>query len=139
MPTRRLLLKTILFCALLLAAPAAHAATDDVTVRLQVNAGHPALPGWRDCMVTVPAGSNVGDVLDQAEEDGCITQWSYDTFPGFGRYVTSIDHVPGAIATYWAFYVGGFYANEGIDDTIVAEGSTYKFTYEQWVVPLPSP
>lgn len=79
----------------------------------------------------------MGDVLDQAREDGCILEWSYDTFPGFGRYVTSIDNLAGQLPTYWAFYVDGAYSGTGIDDTGVAEGSTYKFTYEQWVVALP--
>lgn len=103
---------------------------------MQVNAGNAAAPGWRDCDVSVPAGSNVGRVLDQAVADGCILMWDHATFAGFGRYVTCIDHVCEAVATYWAFRVNGAYSNTGIDDTIVEGGSTYKFTYEQWVVPV---
>ena len=131
------LLATIL-CALVLlpAVPAAAGADSTVTVTLQVNAGHALAPAWRDCDVTVPAGSNVGDVLDQAEADGCILEWSHSTFPGFGRYVTSIDHVTEAVATYWAFRVDGVYSSTGIDDTIPVGGETLLFTYEQWAVQL---
>lgn len=130
-------LKSILLCALLLlpTIPAV-AAADDVTVTLQVNAGNALLPGWRDCDVTVPAGSNIGAVLDQAVVDGCILEWSSSSHPGFGRYVTSIDHVGEQLPTYWAFRVDGAYSNTGIDDTLAEGGSTYKFTYEQWAVAL---
>lgn len=101
-----------------------------------MNAGTADAPGWRDCDVTVPEGANVGDLLDQAVEDGCILEWSHETYPGYGRYVASIDHVAGAVATYWAFRVDGAYSELGIDSTPVREGATYAFTYEQWAFPL---
>lgn len=124
-------------CLLLLApVPLAFAQADTVTAHLTVNVGTPDAPAWRDCDVTVPLGSNVGDLLDQAAEDGCILEWSYDTFGSYGRYVTSIDFVPGLVVTYWAFYVDGAYAEYGIDSTYVEEGGDYQFTYEQWLVPL---
>lgn len=113
------------------------AAAADVTVTLQIDLGHPALPSYKECDVTVPAGSNVGAVLDQAEEDGCISGWESASFPGFGRYVTCVDGLCEEVVTYWAFYVNGAYASAGIDDTPVAAGSTYTFAYEQWAVQLP--
>lgn len=112
------------------------AGSDAVTVTLQVNAGISSAPAWRDCGVTVPAGSNVGDVLDQAVADGCILAWSAAEFPGFGRYVTSIDHVTEAVATYWAFRFNGEYSQTGIDATFVFGGETILFTYEQWIAQL---
>lgn len=128
---------TLLLAALLLSPiPLALAAPDSATAHLTVNAGTPGAPAWRECDLTVPLGANVGDLLDRAVATGCILEWSSATFAGYGRYVTSIDHVPGAFATYWAFYVDGEYAEFGIDSTQVAPGSTYQFTYEQWVVPL---
>jgi hypothetical protein len=128
-------MKTVILATLLLsslALPLAGAQTP-VTVTLQVGtyAGN-----HRDCAVTVPAGSNVGDVLDQAVEDGCLLSWSSQEFPGYGRYVDCIDYVCGALLTYWAFYVDGGYANFGIDATIVEPGATYGFRYEQFLVPL---
>lgn len=131
-------MKTLALAALLLIPaflPGA-SSSDSVTVTLQVNAGAASAPAWRDCAVTVPAGSNVGDVLDQAEADGCILEWSYAEYPGYGRYVTSIDHVSEAVATYWAFRVDGAYSDAGIDDTYPVGGETYLFTYEQWAVML---
>jgi hypothetical protein len=129
------LVKTILVLIALaatLAAPPAQAT--DVTVHLDVTVLNAA--PLADCDVTVPAGSNVGVVLDQAVEDGCILEWSNASFPGFGRYVTSIDHVHEAVATYWAFYVDGEYSDFGIDSTFVEEGASYRFDYTQWVVPV---
>lgn len=116
----------------LAAVPAAHGATT-VTVTLQVGAGG---ADWRDCSVSVPAGSNVGTVLDQAVADGCILEWQSASYPGYGRYVTSIDFVHDTPATYWAFYVDSAYANLGIDDTSAQPGATYSFQYEQWLVPM---
>lgn len=129
-------MKTILLAALLLSAPLAFAQADAVTAHLTVNAGTAAAPGWRECDVTVPDGANVGDLLDAAVDQDCILEWSYDTFAGFGRYVTSIDNVAGAAATYWAFRVNGQYSDLGIDSVVVQQGARYTFTYEQWVVPL---
>lgn len=103
---------------------------------LVVNAGAADAPAWRDCDVTVPTGSNAGVVLDQAVEDGCILEWSYSEYPGFGRYVTSIDHVTEAIATYWAFRVNDEYSRVGIDGYHAAGGDTVQFTDEEWLVPL---
>ena len=126
-------MKTILVLltlATLLAAPVQ--ATTNVTVHLDVTILDTAT--LADCDVTVPSGSNVGDVLDQAVDDGCILEWSNATFPDYGRYVTSIDYVHEAVATYWAFYVNGTYSDFGIDSTIVAENATYGFDYTQWVV-----
>lgn len=131
-------MRTLVVCALLaLVAFPTTTATPTVTVTLQVNAAHASLPVWRDCDVVVPAGSDVGDVLDQAVVDGCILEWSSSEFPGYGRYVTSIDHVQEAVATYWAFRIDGAYASTGIDDTPATSGETYLFTYEEWAVALP--
>lgn len=132
-------MKTFATVAFLLIVPltAPHVAAADVTATLFVNAGHPAAPGWRDCAVSVPAGANVGALLDAAVAQGCLLSWGADSYPGYGRYVTCIDEVCGQLPTYWAFYVDGAYSGTGIDDTAVSPGSTYEFTYEQWVVPVP--
>lgn len=128
-------MKTILVLLALATALAAPAhATGGVTVRFDATILDAApLAG---CDVTVAAGSNVGDVLDQAVADGCISSWESKSFPGFGRYVTCIESVCEQVPTYWAFYVDGAYATEGIDSTIVAEGASYSFDYTQWVVQL---
>lgn len=124
----------VLLPALLL--PVAHGEPGSVTVTLQVNAGVPDAPAWRDCAVTIAEGGNVGDVLDQAVAQGCILEWSANEFPGFGRYVTSIDYVSEAVVTFWAFRVDGAFATLGIDQHFPSEGETILFTYEEWPVPL---
>ena len=123
-------------------------ADDTVTVTLvaQLDAGAgagldpaawSALPGTASCSVTVPAGANVGDVLDQAAADLCIAAWTYDEFEGFGRIVTSIDGVYGHWATWlvmgsgqwWEFFVDGGSSALGIDSVTVSEGATYEFLF----------
>ena len=127
----------ILLATLLLAtfAPVAHGA-DTVTVHLDVNAGKAGLAGWRSCDVVVPAGADAGTVLDQAAADGCILEWSHAEFAGFGRYVTSVDHVQEAVVTFWAFSVNGAYTDYGIDQYAAAEGDALGFTYTEWLAPL---
>ena len=130
-------MRTVLPLAALLlaaiAAPAASQGADTVTATLDID-----LVGvdYKDCVETVLAGSTVAQLLDAAVASGCIDSWTYAEYPGFGRYVTSIDGIPEAVATYWAFYIDGAYAQTGIDVTLVEDGHTYTFDYEQWAVQL---
>jgi hypothetical protein len=90
------------------------------------------------CDVVVPAGSNGGALLDAAVAQGCILSWTADSFPGFGRYVTCMDHVVcGQVATYWALYYNGGYSDVGIDALALQQGDTLGLDYTQWVVVLP--
>lgn len=128
-------MKLFVCATLLLAAIAVPTASSAATLTVTLEVGTYLDTDWRACDVTVPVGSTVARVLDQAVADGCILEWSAAEFPGYGRYVNSIDHVAGLPVTYWAFYVDGFYADTGIDATPAASGHTYRFAYEQWVVP----
>jgi hypothetical protein len=131
-------MKPVLALVLLtLFAPLA-ASEPTVDVTLVVDLGAPATPDYATCALVVPEEANVGDVLDQAVATGCIDEWSSASFPGFGRYVTSIDNVQEAVVTYWAFRVNGEYSSSGIDATLALEGDVFQFTYEQWPVPLPA-
>ncbi|HVM45967.1 MAG TPA: DUF4430 domain-containing protein [Candidatus Thermoplasmatota archaeon] len=123
----------VLLVALLLAsfAPTAHASA--VTVTLEVDV---ADADYKTCEIAVPAGANGGDVLDAAVAQGCILLWTHSSFDGFGRYVTCIDAVCGAVATYWSFWVDGEYSSVGIDGYRATAGSVVRFNYEQWVLPL---
>lgn len=130
-----------LLAALLLgAAPLANAQDDLVTVRLEVGAGNHFLPGaLASCDVSVPAGANVGDVLDAAVATGCIDSWTAIEYPGFGRFVDCINDVCSEnvldlnlFGTFWAFYVDDVSASQGIDATFVEAGATYEFTYADW-------
>lgn len=114
-------------------------ADDDVTVRLLVRTTASDSPALHDCAVTVPAGSSVADVLDQAQADGCILQWSCVDY-GFDCFVDSVDHVQGAPAfvTYWSFYVNGLYADTGVHGTTASPGAVYELEYEQGLL-YPSP
>ena len=129
-------MKTSILIALLLATAPLASAADEVIVQLKINAGRADLPGWRDCEVGVPAGANAGVVLDQAVADGCILEWTYAEFPGFGRYVSSIDHVTEAVATFWAFAVNGASTDYGIDSYRANAGDAVTFSYTEWAFPL---
>lgn len=129
-------MKLFALVAALLVAPLAlpnAAAADLVNVTLEVDAFGAE---QKTCDVVVPAGSNGGDVLDQAVEDGCILRWTSQEYPGFGRYVDCIDLLCGAVVTYWAYYYNGAYSRVGIDSTSVQDGDVLRFNYEQWVVGL---
>lgn len=129
-------MKLFAIAAALLVAPFAlpnALAADTMTVTLEVDV---VGADYRTCEVTVPAGSNGGDVLDQAAEDGCILRWTSQEFPGFGRYVDCIDVLCGAVLTYWAYYYNGGYSDVGIDHTSVQDGDVLRFNYEQWVFVL---
>lgn len=130
------LLAILAVAPLALAAPA-NAAEETVVATLVVDLVHPTLPDQRSCDVVVPAGSNVGDLLDAAVDQGCLSSWESSSFPGFGRYVTCIDGICEQVVTFWAFRVDGAFSNSGIDATPVLAGSSYQFTYEQWPAPLP--
>lgn len=128
-------MKTLPLAIALLAALAtvpAAAGSAAVTVTLDVDL---AGEDYKTCAVSVPSGATAGDVLDAAVADGCLVLWTYETYPGFGRYVTCIDAFCGAVATYWAFYTDGRYSDLGIDSVRVYGGETLRFNYEQWVVP----
>lgn len=130
---------TILLAALLvpvLLAPASHAGST-VTVAFHVTLGNHLLPSTTTCAVTVPASSTVAAVLDQAQADGCIGSWTYDTFPGFGRYVTCIDDLCQLPAgNFWALYTDEHLADLGIDSYVVSNGEDIEFVYADWVTPF---
>lgn len=54
-----------------------------------------------------------------------------------GPYGLRVIKVNGIVAdydidkTYWAFYIGGNYANTGVDKTNIKEGETYSFRVEK--------
>ncbi len=113
----------------LMSAPAT--ATESATVTLDVDLNG---TDYKVCHVAVAPGANGGAVLDAAVASGCLLEWNHDSFDGFGRYVTSIDYIASAFATYWALYEDGQYANVGIDGMSFADGDTLRLNYEQWVV-----
>lgn len=128
-------MKTLLLAIVALTSflPNAQAATD-VTVTLEVDL---LGAGYKTCEILVPQGADGGDVLDAGVAQGCLLAWGYAPSAGYGRYVTQIDHVPGLVATYWAFYLNGAYSDVGIDAYEAAQGDVVRFNYEQWVVGLP--
>jgi hypothetical protein len=129
-------MKTLALAALLLLVPASAATDGYVTVTLHVGLLSPLVPG-KDCQVTVPAGSNGGAVLDQAQDDGCISSWSATTYP-FGRFVDCIDDLCGhseAIfeGTFWAMALNGPCTPYGIDGySAIADGDTLAFDYSEY-------
>lgn len=115
---------------LLLALPAAGA--DVVTVRLVVDTALPGAPALHDCLVSVPADATAADALDAALAQGCIREWSGTEYPGYGRFVDSIDHVRGVpVASYWQVQVNGVAASTGVDSTFLADADTLRFAYSE--------
>ncbi len=114
---------------LLLANPASASAT--VTVEITLNGA-----AYKSCPVALPAGADGGHALDAAVSTGCLLEWSHDSFDGYGRYVTSIDFVPSAVATFWALYVDGAFSDIGIDGLELRGGEVLRLDYQQWVVAL---
>lgn len=109
----------------------------NVTVTLEVGAGHIAAPRPVSCAVVVPAGSDGAAVLSKAKSDGCIIEYTLVNRPPYGRFVLSIDHVRGAAevldATYWSMTLNGAYTSFGIDGYQAANGHRLGFTYTTWV------
>jgi hypothetical protein len=145
---------------LLLLACAPVGATDDVTVTLAVNASitfpynEPAFT-LAPCSVTVPAGSDGGDVLDAAAANGCIGNWTSINDATFGRFVHGITQAGSTAATdgrneysarflcgaftlnpggsllfaSWGFGLDGGAAPTGIDGYAAAAGDAIVFHY----------
>jgi hypothetical protein len=128
----QLILTSLLLATLLPFA----AGAGDLAVRLLVDTAADA-PTFADCAITIPAGSNVEAVLNQALADGCILEWHCTDY-GSDCFVDSIDFVPGQGAFYWAYYIDREYALQGIRGTTVQAGAEYHFALDQWVV-FPSP
>jgi hypothetical protein len=143
---------------LLLASPV-HAA--NVTVTLSVNASitfpydEPAFT-LHSCAVSVPTGSDGGDVLDAAVTAGCIGNWSAIVDPTFGRLLHGITAAgasdstdgrneysarflcgafpppkPGGSILFasYGFAINGAAAATGIDGYTVAAGDSIEFHY----------
>ncbi len=51
-------------------------------------------------------------------------------FGDAGKFVTSINGLAGNNQNYWAFYLNGKYAEQGVSQTILTEGDSIKFVYE---------
>lgn len=125
---------------LMIAATVPLAASSGAIVFLDVTLGNHQAPSHKHCAVTVPAGATAAAVLDQAQADGCIDSWSYDSFEGFGRFVTCIDGLCQLPAgTFWAFYVDEQISDLGIDSHHAAAGQTIEFVYADWFTPFPPP
>lgn len=124
------------------------ARAQNVTVYLSVNySGFASAQGQTVaglCPVSVPANGNGGDVLDAAVSEGCITSWSWTTFPSVtGRFVTCISgvcagaHPPDALCWYWIIHENGPPADTGIDGYQAADGDSYAFSFDPlWVAAL---
>lgn len=86
------------------------------------------------CEVVVPRNATGGDALDAAVASGCLAEWTAGSYPGFGRYVVSIDDVEGNALTYWALEVNGVYSEVGIDGLRLQDGDEVRFDYRCWVI-----
>ena len=153
---RAVIMTTLLVGAALLSLSGATGALDETTLQpastvsvdLLVHTDFAAIAGFApgspdtlvgtaSCSVEVPAGSNAGDVLDQAVLTGCILEWDYDEFDGFGRYATSIDGLrsvgltcaAGVVCDWWEFRVNSKMVLYGIDDYIADSGDLVEFFF----------
>lgn len=113
----------------------AHAST---TIHLDVDLARAA--PLADCDVAVPAGSDVIDVLDQAQASGCIDSYSGTYYAQYDSYlVDCINDICTTGTAYWALYVGGEYASGGANSyNLPTDGNRVEFSYEAWPAsPLP--
>lgn len=51
-------------------------------------------------------------------------------FGDAGKFITSINGLVGSNQNYWAFYLNGEYAEQGVSQTVLTEGDSVKFVYE---------
>lgn len=109
----------------------------DLAEGLGLDPGEPSLlVGTAQCGVEVPAGSDAGDVLDQAVADGCILEWDYNEFDG-NRFVVSVDGLRAVgevcilwelgVCQYWEFRLNGTSVGFGIDNYSAATGDQLEF------------
>lgn len=155
----RLAASLLLLATALAAAVPAHA-TGSLTATLEVNASvtfpydEPAFT--TSCSVTVPEGSDAGDLLDAAVTSGCIAAWDAIADPNFGRFLHGITQAgstestdgrneytarfvcgafpppnPGGSLLFasWGFGVNDAAAPTGIDGYTVADGDAIQFHY----------
>lgn len=103
-----------------------------VSVTLRISVGEPtASPQYKACGVTVAAGDDGVDVLEAAKVSGCIS--GYTVTPStFGNYVSCIDGVCEAVATYWRMTENGSLTSYGVDDFQANAGDVLGFSYTQW-------
>ncbi len=96
-----------------------------------------ALIGTASCSVTIESGSDAGDVLDQAVEDGCILEWDSDDFDG-ARFVVSVDglRAEGTVCIawpiacqFWEIRINDQEVSFGIDDYNAADGDQVEFLF----------
>lgn len=131
---KKFLLGSMVAIAVVAAMPA-HAA--NVTVTLEVRGAHVSAPPAISCAVTVPAGSDGVSVLAKAKATGCISEYSVQNRPPYGRFVLSIQNIRGAAealdATYWSMTINGTYASYGVDDYQASNGQRLGFTYTTWL------
>jgi len=137
----RSLLALVIPVAMLLAASPAHAAS---SVTLELHLGDASVPAYATCAVSVTTPTDGAAVLNAAVASGCLKGWSYESFPGLGRYVTCIDdgHAnlcqdpAGGLATAWLYDINGVQANGGVDDgrdAPVGAGDVVQFVYTNWI------
>lgn len=133
---KRTLLSACLVALLLALAVPSYASS--VAVTLKVTYGKPNLVSatGAECAVTVPAGSNGITVLQEAVAKGCISSYQTTTY-GNGNFVSCIDYVCGAVATYWAMRENGTYTSYGVDGFTAEPGDVLWFAYEEFVTCYP--
>lgn len=52
-------------------------------------------------------------------------------FGAAGKFVTSINGLTADEGHYWGFYVNDQFAQKGVSQTVLQEGDTIRFTYEE--------
>lgn len=72
-----------------------------------------------------------GEVLDAADQDGCIVGWDYTVFDCCGRFVTSVDGLDEVQwpVGWWTIQIDGVWADDGIDTMDLSDGQSLEFVY----------
>lgn len=90
------------------------------------------LPGT--CAVDVPQGADGIDVLDAAQDEGCIL--SYETVDtSFGPYLKCVNGICDSVATYWCLYYDGEPAHVGLTGFDAGTNDELVVSYQQFLAP----
>lgn len=116
------------------ALAAAPARADTVRVTLVVSFAEPASTVvWDTCPVDVAEGADGVEVLDAADQSGCIDSYEAREFPGLGRYIACINGVCDTPATYWRMTENGKMTDYGVDAFEANAGDQLGFSYTTWL------
>jgi hypothetical protein len=113
------------------AKPKTSTASSNVSVTLRLSVAEPfASPQIKSCTVSVAAGADGIAVLEAAKPN-CISGYTAPSTTQ-GHYVSCIDGICEAVATYWRMTENGSLTSYGVDDFSANANDVLGFSYTEW-------